>query len=286
MKILVIVVTYNGLLWVDRCLGSVRESTLPADIFVVDNDSSDRTADYIQGAFPGVRLVRSAENLGFSRANDIGLRYALEKGYDYAYLLNQDAYLEADTLEKLIAVSLQSPEFAILSPMQMNSDGSGYDMAFERDVVRRAGSLDRPVAPVPRVMAAHWLLPLGTLRTIGLFAPVFPLYGEDDNLCDRARFHGFRVGIVPSASAVHDRTYRTEPLEKTVHRNYFMGSLRRLCDIGRPLWERWLWVSIFTLVKAVKYRSRLPFKHFRTLVGLRRDILSTRTVTRAPGAFI
>ena len=86
--VLVIVVTYNGRPWIERCLGSVYAD---ADLFVVDNDSGDGSADYVQAHFPEARLVRSADNLGFSKANNLGLRYAMEKGYRYVYLLNQDA---------------------------------------------------------------------------------------------------------------------------------------------------------------------------------------------------
>ena len=64
-RVLVIVVAYNGLRWLERCLGSVRS----ADVFVVDNDSTDGSADFVASRFPNAKLVRSAENLGFSKAN-------------------------------------------------------------------------------------------------------------------------------------------------------------------------------------------------------------------------
>ena len=76
---------------------------------------------------------------------------------------------------------------------------------------------------------------------------------------------GWKVGVVPEARAVHDRAARQEPLERTVFRNYYTGSLVRLADVNRPLWERFIFVCLFTLVKAVKYRSLLPFKYFRQI---------------------
>ena len=129
-------------------------------------------------------------------------------------------------------------------------------------------------------MAAHWLVPRGALEKVGLFDPMFPLYGNDDNWCDRARYHGFKVGIVPSARAVHDRAVREEPKEKVIYRNYYMGSLVRLCDINRPLWERFLFVCLFTAVKAVKYGSTLPFKHFRSLCRMLPDVRKARKAFR------
>ena len=130
MKILVIVVTFNGLRWLDRCLGSVRASEVPADLYVWDNDSTDGSADFVAGHFPEARLVRSADNLGFAEANNMGMRYALDKGYDYVYLLNQDAWIEPSTLGTLVAAHQACPDFAVLSPLQMTDGFVGLDRQF------------------------------------------------------------------------------------------------------------------------------------------------------------
>ncbi len=277
MKVLVIVVTFNGFKWLERCLGSVRASELPADLYVWDNDSTDGSADWVEGRFPEAKLVRSADNLGFAEANNQGMRYALDKGYDYVYLLNQDAWLEPSTLGTLVAASKAHPDFAVLSPLQMTDGFRALDQQFGK-ILRFAqhDKRDAQLDTVKRVMAAHWLIPRKALETIGLFDSLFPIYGNDDNWCDRARYHGFKVGIVPGARAVHDRAYRQEPKDKVIYRNYYMGSLVRLCDINRPLWERFLYVCLFTLVKAVKYGSTLPFKHFRALCKMLPQIKISR----------
>ena len=132
MKILVIVVTFNGLKWLERCLGSVRASETPADLYVWDNDSTDGSADWVQGHFPEAKLVRSAENLGFAEANNMGMRYALDKGYDYVYLLNQDAWLEPSTLGTLVSASEAHPDYAVLSPLQMTDGFQALDKQFEK----------------------------------------------------------------------------------------------------------------------------------------------------------
>jgi len=295
MKILVIVVTFNGMPWLDRCLGSVRASEVPADLYVWDNDSTDGSADWVQGHFREARLVRSADNLGFAEANNMGMRYALDKGYDYVYLLNQDAWLEPATLGTLVAASQAHPEYAVLSPLQMTDGFQACDAQFGRllpnrwpvkpamtsgldDVMTSDSKTIMPdlIGHLKHVMAAHWLIPRQALETIGLFSPLFPIYGNDDNWCDRARYHGFKVGIVPAARAVHDRANRDETKEKVIFRNYYMGSLVRLCDINRPLWERFLFVCLFTVVKAVKYGSILPFKHFRSLVRMLPEVRQAR----------
>ena len=267
-RVLVIVVTYNGLKWLDRCLGSVAN----ADVFVVDNDSTDGSADYIQGHFPAAKLIRSAENLGFSKANNLGFEYALRKGYDYVYLLNQDAWLAPGALETLVNAADSHPEYAVLSPLQYQDGFEELDRQF---AIKASASLSgtsghpRPdkreghLIKVPFVMAAHWLVRVEALKKVGQFnEELFPFYGQDDDWCNRARYHGYLIGVVPEARAVHDRAQRKEAKEKIIDRNFRIGSLVRLCDINRPLWERFLFVCLFTLVKTAKYVSFLPLKHF------------------------
>ena len=263
-KVLVIVVAYNGMRWLERCLGSVFAE---ADVFVVDNDSTDGSADFVASRFPKAKLVRSAENLGFSKANNLGFEWALRKGYDYVYLLNQDAWLEEGALEKLVATADAHPDHAVLSPLQMTDGFKELDRQFEQILRRSAPQNDKEsLVEVKRTPAAHWLVPVEALKALGPFEEeLFPFYGQDDDWCQRARYAGWKVGVVPEARAVHDRAAREEPLERTVFRNYYTGSLVRLANVNRPLWERFAFVCLFTLVKAVKYRSWLPFKYFRQI---------------------
>lgn len=270
-SVLVIVVTHNGKHWLDRCLGSVSQD---ANLYVWDNDSTDGSADFVAANYPKAHLVRSADNLGFAQPNNAGMQYALDKGYDYVYLLNQDAWLESGALEALVAVSQANPDFAALSPLQMTDEYKELDKQFAKRLPVKPAMTSNESCPaptghplsVPFVMAAHWLVPVKAIREIGLFDQgLFPMWGQDDDWCNRARYKGYKIGVVPEARAVHDRQYREEPKEKLIKRNYYIGSLVRLCDLNRPLWERFMYVCLLTLVKTVKYCSILPLKYFRTI---------------------
>lgn len=308
MKVLFIIVTYNGMAWLERCLGSVvaqgtslsggqgdaaasSAAGTQVDIFVVDNDSTDGSADFVEARFPQVRLMRCAENLGFAAANNLGFEYAMRKGYDYVYLLNQDAWLEEGALAALLAAAVAHPEYAVLSPLQLQADGLTLDPKFGKLMKRACVNVEgaqgkrisgalfsgpenffpvrdeqaREIIPLPFVMAAHWLVPVRALKEIGTFAEQFPLYGQDDNWCDRARYHGWKIGVVPTARAIHDRASRTETQDRLIDRNYFTAALVRLADINRPLWLSWMYVCLFTPVQALKYRSWAPFRQFPSL---------------------
>ena len=180
LKLLVVIVTYNGRRWLDRCLGSVHTwkpdgSALSAvDLFVVDNASTDGSADFVASEFPEAILVRNDRNLGFGKANNIGMRYALEKGYDYVYLMNQDAWINEITLGRLVRYAENDEDYGVLSPLQFRADGERLDRLFEKRFRSTPDEVyDHSVVEVPFIMAAHWLLPRRTLETVGLFDEIF-----------------------------------------------------------------------------------------------------------------
>ena len=116
-RVLVIIVTYNAMNWIDRCL--YRLTGLP--VLIVDNGSSDGTVDYILENYPDVELIVSKENIGFGAANNIGHKRVRDKGYRFAYLLNQDAWIDRKDLELMMD---SWPEgYGIISPVQKSADG-------------------------------------------------------------------------------------------------------------------------------------------------------------------
>lgn len=217
-KILAIIVTYNGIKWIDKCIHSALSSSIKSDIFVVDNASSDNTPDYIAKKFPQVHLVQNKKNLGFGAANNIGLQYAIDNGYDYVYLLNQDAWVKEDTFEKLVSTHKKHPEYGILSPIQLEANERHFDYNFGTNISQWSKETkvcedlffrrEKEVISFPRIMASHWLISLDCLLNVGGFSPAFFHYGEDDNYADRSWYKGYKVGVVMNAIGIHDRESR------------------------------------------------------------------------------
>jgi GT2 family glycosyltransferase len=213
-----IIVTYNGMPWLDRCLGSLLDASMAVDILVVDNGSTDGTVEAVRERYPQVELVCTEHNLGFGQANNIGLRKALESGAPHVLLLNQDAWLTPGSLELLVRTAEQHPQFGILSPMHLNGAGDRLDQQFSYYIEpNRCPGLysdmvlgrSRPDPyPVTFVNAAAWLITRKCLRTVGGFNPNFFHYGEDVDYLQRLRYHGLQVGIVSGAWVHHDRGER------------------------------------------------------------------------------
>ena len=290
---MVIIVTYNAMSWLKRCLGSVLSSSIQSDIIVIDNGSTDGTQNYIKEYFPNVILRQSTENLGFGKANNIGLQYALDHGYDYVYLLNQDAWVMPDTFEKLIEAQLKNPRFGIISPLQLQANMQHLDTNFNLLCGRCTGLLDdlvlgelQDIYEVPVVMAAHWLISKECLRKVGGFSPTFPHYGEDDNYANRTQYHGFSIGIMPQAKAVHDRENRTVSEEHQIYREY-IGYLIMFSEIFHPKSHQC--VRMFGLcLKAIVNRGH-PFRRMKRVFEV---LCSLKTIHRnklnslSPKAFL
>ena len=212
-KIVAIIVTYNGMKWIDKCLKSVQNSTYPLTTVIIDNKSSDETVPFIKKNYPEVVLLESDKNLGFGQANNLGFNYAIEHHADFVFLLNQDAYISPDMLDKLLSVP--SPEKqGIIAPVQLNGNGSKLDVHFHHYVTPQSApglvesyliGKQKLSYEVQLVNAAAWLLPIRTLMEVGGFDPIFFHYGEDHHYCDRVRFHGKPILLVPDALVCHDR---------------------------------------------------------------------------------
>uniref|UniRef100_UPI0039A78502 glycosyltransferase n=1 Tax=Ornithobacterium rhinotracheale TaxID=28251 RepID=UPI0039A78502 len=217
-KLCVIIITHNAERWIVDCLATINEPNLDIAILVIDNASSDATAKIVREKFPKVALVEVGENLGFARANNLGYDYAKKLGAEYIYLLNQDTKSYKDTLFHLVQLAEKYPEYAILSPMHLNTSGSALDSKFEAYIDAKKcpnyisdaslGDL-KEIYTIDFVNAAAWLVRTSALEVLGgLFSEAFYHYGEDRNLVQRAQYFGFKTGIVPSQKIHHCRDER------------------------------------------------------------------------------
>jgi GT2 family glycosyltransferase len=266
MRIVSIVVTYNGAPWITQCLSSLLNSTVESVIIVIDNASTDNCKQLVR-AFPQVELVELEQNIGFGAANNIGLRRALSLQADYVLLLNQDAWVAVDTIEQLVRIAATTPKVGILSPLHWSVDGLRLDPNFQSNLVRdnhelinkllRNEATQSHVSCVPFVNAAIWLLSRNCLERIGGFDPLFFMYGEDYDYCQRVSWHGLKIGVAVTVSAYHARG-------TAFQRGSFLQELRRQAmlptawliliqkNLYRPLYRR--------LLSAVYFMAKSSFE--------------------------
>lgn len=275
-SILVIIVAYNSMKWADKCYHSLHTSSVPCDVLTIDNGSTDGTQDYIRKNFPEVELLETGENIGFGRANNIGLQKALDEGYEYVYLLNQDAWVMQNTFEILISVSKKYDEFGVFSPMQMKADEQHLDHNFALNI---PGPQQSPylledmlfnrcndVYSVGFAQAAHWLITKKCLKIVGGFSPTFPHYGEDTNYLQRVLYHHLKIAMVPLARAVHDRNDPNWGPKKLSYIHYYINPL---VELSNPLGKNSI---VKVILKALKSRMGIRIKYAYRILKERSSI--------------
>ncbi|MCY1659836.1 glycosyltransferase family 2 protein [Chryseobacterium sp. SL1] len=215
-KIYFIIVTYNAMKWAEKCFTSLRQSSVPVHCIVVDNGSTDGTQKYITSNFPEIEFIQSEKNLGFGKANNLGIEKAYQKGADFFYLMNQDAWIFNDSVEQLLNVYNLHPdkkEIGILSPMHIDGTGKKLDVFLDKYIAhnfetRLISDLYfqtlQPFYEISFINAAHWFLPKETIETIGGFNPYFFHYGEDLEYVNRILFHKKKTLLVPESKVIHD----------------------------------------------------------------------------------
>ncbi|WP_426483865.1 glycosyltransferase family 2 protein [Flavobacterium sp. 2] len=219
MKTAIVIVTYNPLKWIEKCLDSLFNSTVSVEVFIIDNNSTDGFQEIVKSKYSQVEFIQSTINLGFGAANNIGIKKAYDNNADFVFLLNQDAWVEVDTIEKLIHAQQKEPEYGIVSPMHLNGKGDKLDFNFSNYIIpSRCKGLysdiylnkaKSNIYQVNFVNAAGWLLSRKCIETVGGFNPSFFHYGEDDNYIQRIHFHKLKVGILATTSLYHDREERS-----------------------------------------------------------------------------
>lgn len=245
----IIIVTYCGQQWYEKSIGEWFSEGNPMDvnIVVVDNSPTEDDAHFIREKYPKVHVIRTGENLGFAKANNLGLRYALDNGADYVLLLNQDAWFRKPSdLAEMIIISEENPKYWVLSPLQVYASSGRIERETERHLERSStpehdwlsdachGTL-QDVYPSEYSCAFCWLLPISTVKKVGGFDPLFYHYGEDDNYQQRVRYHGGKVGLCTKIEVCHDIEGRPSSIrDKNLDWRKYL--LIRYCDINLKGW--------------------------------------------------
>lgn len=221
----IVIVSYNVRDELNACLRSIVGETtpFPTTITVVDNSSQDGTPDMVRAGWPGVQIVDAGSNLGFARANNVGIRATRS---DVVLLLNPDTVVPAGSLTTLMRRLLAAPDAAAAGPRLVDADGRPelsfgwtmgplgelrqkivgdlYARGVER-VVRRVERWTRQGGERQWLSGACLLVRRADLEAVGLLDERFFMYAEDVDLCIALRRRGRRILFVPEAEVVHLR---------------------------------------------------------------------------------
>jgi len=224
----ILIVSYNGAEYLNRCLLSIRAFPPPVsyEVIVIDNGSSDESPELVESFFPEVQLIQNGENLGFAAANNRGIEQC--KG-EIILFLNSDTELRPHSLTPLLRHLDKHPEVGIVGPTELHTTGRAYPSISlfpnliyiflthttlrhrfyknkwfhpYRKKWEKAQRLRRPI-PVDRVSGATLMIRRKVLDAIGIFDETYFFYMEETDLCKRTHNAGWEVHFVPSAEIIH-----------------------------------------------------------------------------------
>jgi GT2 family glycosyltransferase len=222
-----VIVTWNAVEMIERCLESITAEAPGAEVIVIDNNSSDGTPDYVAARFPTVRVIRNNWNAGFGHACNAGAKHA--RG-EYLFFLNPDASLEHGCIERMLCVMRQSSEIAIAGPLIRSTGGRPVSAGQPfltlgtfclRSVLGwHSTHVPLEVTTVDWVSGAALLIRRQSFELLKGFDDRFWMYVEDMHLCWKAKALGWRVAVVPQATVVHDHaTSARNNMEQTLRSN-------------------------------------------------------------------
>jgi len=229
LPLAVIIVSWNVAAHLDRCLASLKHALttdeVAAAVWVVDNGSTDGTAEMVRARHPWVELHAQGTNLGYVRANNLGLAALLDKA-EALWLLNPDTVVPEGAVRTLLAFLESHPRAGLLGPKLLNADGSLQECAFRfpglTQVLFSLGkmpdrlyysALNGRYAPALFEQAEGFEIdhPLGAamlargdaVRDVGLLDDGFFMYCEEIDWAWRMRKAGWQTWLVPAAEVTH-----------------------------------------------------------------------------------
>jgi GT2 family glycosyltransferase len=261
MDVMVLIVNFRGRELTADCVRSVRASTgVHLSIVVIDNASGDGSYEYLKDAFPDETVIAEPVNRGYTGGNNVGLRYAIESGARYAFILNNDTIVDPHCIERLVREADANPDVAMLAPQiryQSPSDrlwfgGGRFSLWRGRPLhIGFKEPLDRglPVSTdVEFLTGCALLVRMSRFSDIGWLDESLFGYSEDLDWSLTCRRAGHRLRYVPDAVLWHREGYGFQQLGGQALRMYF-ATRNNLRVFGRHArWYHWITLAPSFLV--------------------------------------
>lgn len=253
------IVSYNTCALLRACLLSLTACTMPVAVAVVDNGSRDDSVAMVRTEFPWVDLIIPADNLGFAKGTNQGMRALLARHPEMTtmLMLNPDTVVHAGAIEALVAFLDAHPRVGVVSPRLLNSDGSLQRAAFRFPTPAMTffevfppgevtpgrfyeswwnGRYTQEIGgtapfPIDHPLGACMATRVGVLRQIGMLDESYFMYAEEVDWCRQVRQAGWAIWQQPAAVVTH--------IGGASSRQFRGAMLKALWQSRVQYWGRW-----------------------------------------------
>jgi GT2 family glycosyltransferase len=273
--VMAVVLSWNGREDTLACLRSLKSENV--DSIVVDNASSDGSADAVAREFPHAELIRSERNLGYAGGMNAGIRLALERGADAVFLLNNDVEVETGVVAALVAeangVGAVCPLITFANaPEKVWYAGASFDPW--RGYNGRHRGFGQPAATFTetvrtnRACGAAMLIPRQALEQVGEFDEQLFAYQEDTDWSLRARAAGLPILVEPSARVQHKVSAATGGEGSPTALYYGVRNTLEVCERHAPLGRLGTWRRRLVVLAAYTAQALLASRRRAALRGV------------------
>lgn len=269
-KVAIILINYKDYakIFLLDCIESLRTQSYPRDnfkIFIVDNETSAETENFLRGAAPEAELILNKTNDGFAKGNNDGFRQAIKQNFDYLVALNMDTVVDIEWLAELVKVAQSDDKFGVVQSRIMLWQKNKETGEIEKNFINSLGNdlhflgfgycrgykeiwqnqINKPLE-ITYASGAAVLFKREVLEKIGMFAEEFFMYHEDTDLSWRARLAGWKIVLAPDSVVWHKYEF-----SRSVRQFYFMERNRLIMTLENyKLGSLLLLLPAFVLMEA------------------------------------
>jgi GT2 family glycosyltransferase len=208
-KVSIVILNWNQWAMTAQCLNSLCQLDYPDfEVILVDNASDSPAPAEITSIVPDTVLIRNSANFGFGKGNNPGIRYAIDSGAEFVWLLNNDTEVMPDTLSLLVNKISESEKHGAAGTEILDFDNKtvlvwgGGMVNLNRFYTCNLHAAHPAVTP-DYLTAASVLLRSEALKQTGLFDEIFFMYWEDVDLCFRLKQNGWTLAVADGARILH-----------------------------------------------------------------------------------
>jgi hypothetical protein len=272
-KVFIVILNYNGLEVLKKCLTSVFKIDFPNfEIILVDNNSLDGSLEMAKTNFSKAIFIQNAENLGFAAGNNVGIKFALERAADFILLLNNDVEVEKNFLTQLIDAVAENEKIGLASPVIF--DGQTREVWFSGGQIDwwRMKALNSKDIQTKNyfnsdfITGCAMLIRAAVFQKIGLLDEDYFLYYEDADFSFKSRKAGFQNMVVSSSWIYHFEKSRENPENKIYW--LVVSGLIFFRKNANPLFKIWGW--LYLILRKAKNYWDVKFRKDRISLAVQR----------------